>query len=184
MAWKRSTAKTCDRICHQQHSAGSKQRSHAVIPHYLFDATTTYVGTLQGISVPSLAAPASPASSRHRQRRSFSSYCRRITADISQRRTASAGNTVHDHRERKAEDTGCSPANWRQYFQSGTPAWYQPAKPYEKHDPPLMGSRVFTIRTIYFTISIVRKSLMVRKNLLTPPPELGLWHCPACLSQK
>ena len=32
------------------------------MPHYLFDATTTYVGTLQGISVPSLAAPASPTS--------------------------------------------------------------------------------------------------------------------------
>lgn len=32
------------------------------MPHYLFDATTTYVGTLQGISAPSLAAPASPAS--------------------------------------------------------------------------------------------------------------------------
>ena len=32
------------------------------MPHYLFDATTTYVGTLQGISTPSLAAPASPAS--------------------------------------------------------------------------------------------------------------------------
>lgn len=32
------------------------------MPHYLFDATTTYVGTLQGISAPSLAVPASPAS--------------------------------------------------------------------------------------------------------------------------
>ena len=32
------------------------------MPHYIFDATTTYVGTLQGISAPSLAVPASPAS--------------------------------------------------------------------------------------------------------------------------
>lgn len=118
------------------------------MPHYLFDATTTYVGTLQGISVPSLAAPASPASPGTGSCTGFSSYCRRITAGHLTTGGPSAGNTVHDHRrEGKAEDTGCSPANWRQYFQSGTPAWYQPAKaflPYGKNtDPPLMGSRCF-----------------------------------------
>ena len=123
------------------------------MPHYLFDATTTYVGTLQGISTPSLAAPASPASPAP-----AAAPASPVTAGVSQAGHLttggpSAGNTVHDHRrEGKAEDTGCSPANWRQYFQSGTPAWYQPAKaflPYEKtRDPPLMDPVFFIF--VYF----------------------------------
>lgn len=107
------------------------------MPHYLFDAATTYVETLQGISAPSLAAPASPASPAPAAAPGFSGYCRRIAAGQLTTGEPSAGNTVHDHRgEGKAKNLRCPATKRRQYFQSGTPAWYQPAKaflPYGKN---------------------------------------------------
>ena len=154
MARKRSTAKTCDRICHQQHSAGSTDL-HARHASRIFLMRLPPMSDSAGYLCTIFSSSCLTCFSGTGSCTGFSSYCKRITAGHLTTGEPSAGNTVHDHRrEGKAEDTGCSPANWRQYFQSGTPAWYQPAKSfsyqYTKKDAGSTADVLCFLFSVYF----------------------------------
>ena len=159
------------------------------MPHYLLNATTTYVWNSAGYLCTIFSSSCLTCCSGTGSCTGFSrSLAARITAGHLTTGEPSAGNTVHDHRrEGKAEDTGCSPANWRQYFQSGAPAWYQSAKaflPYEKtRDPPLMGSRVFYFcilcffivpaNHLLFTLKTMRLSIIIAPPMYIPAPGIS-----------